>query len=203
MRNLGDRFEIRNIVPRVPDGLDVNRLGATINGRTDVLRLITLDEFGVDPQAREEDLELVVGTTVKVAGGDNVVPSVGQGGDGHELRGLAGRGGNSSHAAFEGRNALFKDIDRRLEKISAPIPGIRLIGGTYIHDATVDVSEFLEAKQPRAVGGVIEGVGLTLMSNSNLLHRLSGMSYGGGIDGHCASVGCGVRFLTGRVVSQR
>lgn len=44
-------------------------------------------------------------------------------------------------------------------------PGVGLDGGTYIHDATVDVSEFLEAKQPRAVGGVIEGVGLMLVSN--------------------------------------
>lgn len=120
MRNLGDRFKIRNIVPRVPDGLNVNGLGAIINGRTDVLGLISLDEFGVDPQAREHDLELVVGATVEVAGGDNVVPSVGQGGDGHELRGLTGRGGNSSHAAFEGRNALLEDIDRRLESISRP-----------------------------------------------------------------------------------
>lgn len=31
---------------------------------------------------------------------------------------------------------------------------------TYIHDTTVDVTELLEAKEPGAVCGVIEGVGL-------------------------------------------
>lgn len=31
---------------------------------------------------------------------------------------------------------------------------------TDIHDTAVDVAEFLEAKEPRALGGVIENVGL-------------------------------------------
>lgn len=30
----------------------------------------------------------------------------------------------------------------------------------YVHDATVDVAKFLEAKEPRSVGGVIECVAL-------------------------------------------
>lgn len=31
---------------------------------------------------------------------------------------------------------------------------------TYVHDAAVDVAKLLKAEQPRAMGGVIEGVAL-------------------------------------------
>lgn len=34
----------------------------------------------------------------------------------------------------------------------------------YVHDAGVDVAELLEAKEPRAVGRVIEDVGLVSVS---------------------------------------
>ena len=34
----------------------------------------------------------------------------------------------------------------------------------YIHDPTVDVAELFEAKEPRAMGGVIEGIALVRKS---------------------------------------
>lgn len=34
--------------------------------------------------------------------------------------------------------------------------------GAYIHDSAVDVAEFLEAKEPRAMSGVIERITLQL-----------------------------------------
>lgn len=109
--NLGDSLEIRNVVTRVSNGLEVNGLGAVIDGGRDILCLVSLDELGRDSQTRQENLELVVSATVQVAGRDDVVASVSQGSKGHELRGLAGGGGHSGNTALESSNSLLEDID--------------------------------------------------------------------------------------------
>lgn len=117
MGNLGDGLEIRDVVPRVSNGLEVNGLGVVVNGGRDILCLVTLDELGLDAQTRQEDLELVVGATVQVAGRDDVIASMSESSKGHELRGLAGRGGHSSNTALEGSNSLLEDIHGGLESL--------------------------------------------------------------------------------------
>lgn len=81
--DLGDLLKIRDVVARVSDGLDVDGLGLLVDGGSDILRLVTVDELGLDSQAREHDLELVVGTAIEVGGGDDVVAGVGKGSNGH------------------------------------------------------------------------------------------------------------------------
>jgi len=71
--NLHDLLKIRNVVSRIANLLDINRLGLLVDQLFKVFRLVALDEFGLDPQAGQEDLELVIGAAVEVGGGDNIV----------------------------------------------------------------------------------------------------------------------------------
>ena len=90
MRNLGNSLEIRYVVSGVSNSLYVNSLGTVINSGSDIRCTVAIHKFGLNAQSRQEDLELVVGAAVEVAGRDDVVAGVGQGRDGHELGCLAG-----------------------------------------------------------------------------------------------------------------
>lgn len=114
MRSLGDGLKIRYIIPRVTDAFDVDGLGAVVDGGGEVLGRVTLDELGLDAEAGQQHLELVVGAAVQVRRRDDVVAGARERRDGHELRGLAGRRRERRHAALEGCDALLEDIDRRL-----------------------------------------------------------------------------------------
>lgn len=52
MCNLSDSLKVRYVISGVADTLEVYGLGSVVNGRCKVLRLITLDEFGVDSESR-------------------------------------------------------------------------------------------------------------------------------------------------------
>lgn len=81
--DLCNRLEIRDVVSRVANALDVDGLGLVVNGGTNVLWLVALDKLGLDTEAREHDLELVVGSAIEVRSGDNVVAGMSEGGNGH------------------------------------------------------------------------------------------------------------------------
>ena len=66
--DLGNSLNIRNVVPRVANALNVDGLGLVVDGGGNVLGLVAVDELGLDPEAGKEDLELVVGATVEVGG---------------------------------------------------------------------------------------------------------------------------------------
>lgn len=141
MGYLRDGFEIRDIVPRIPNGLEIDRLGLVVNGSSNIFRLVSLHELGRDSQPREHHLELIVRAAIQIAGRDNIVTGMREGRDGHELRGLARGCGNGGNTALQGCDALFKDIYCR------------------VHYATIDVAELFEAEEPGAVGRVIEDIG--------------------------------------------
>jgi hypothetical protein len=159
--DLGNGGNVGDVVLGVANALDVHGLGLVVDGSLDVLDAITVDELGVDAEAGQEDLELVVGAAVEQRGGDDVVAGVSQGVDGDELSGLAGRGGQGSDTSLEGSDTLLEDVDGGLrEDVSAERVGCRGSRKTHVHDTAVDVAELLEAKEPRAVGRVIEGEAL-------------------------------------------
>lgn len=114
--DLGNGLEIGNVVPGVTNALDVDGLGLVVDEGGNVLGLITVGELGLDAKAGEQDLELVVGATVEVGGGDNVVAGVSEGSDGDELGSLARGGGNSGDTALKSSYPLLEDIDGRLVK---------------------------------------------------------------------------------------
>jgi hypothetical protein len=164
MRNLGNSLKVRHVIARVANSLHVNGLGAVVNRSRDISRIVALDELGLDAQAREEHLELVVGAAVEVAGCDDVVAGMRQRCEGEELRGLARRGGDSGDAAFESCDAFLEDIDGGLALLVWFLLLTRswYEGGTYVRNPRVDVAEFLETEESRAVGRVIEDEGLEI-----------------------------------------
>lgn len=109
--DLGDSLDVWDVVLGVSNTLDVDGLGFIINGSGQVLRLVTDDELGVDAQSWEEDLQLVVGSSVEVRRRHDVVAGMCEGRDSHELSGLTRAGCDGGHAALEGRKALLKDVD--------------------------------------------------------------------------------------------
>lgn len=115
MRDFRNGLEIRNIILRVTNTLDVNCLGVLVDGCCQVLGLVSIHKLCLDTQTREEDLQLIVGSTVEVGRRDDVVSRVRERCKGHELRGLAGASRHSCDAAFQGRDALLEDINGGLE----------------------------------------------------------------------------------------
>ena len=99
----------------VSNALDVDSLGLVVNCGSNVCWVVSVDKLGLDSESWEEDLELVVCASVEVRGRDDVISGVGKSCNGHELCGLAGRGGNGSNTSLEGSHSLLKDIDRGLE----------------------------------------------------------------------------------------
>jgi hypothetical protein len=89
MGQLCNPGQVWDVVTRVADALDIHGLGLVVDGGGEVFGLVAVDKLGGDSQAREGHLELVVGATIQVGCRHDVVPRVGQGGDGHELRRLA------------------------------------------------------------------------------------------------------------------
>jgi hypothetical protein len=53
VRNLGECLEVRHIIPRVANALNIDGLGAFIYCGGKVLGLIAVDELGLDTKARE------------------------------------------------------------------------------------------------------------------------------------------------------
>ena len=89
MCHLDNLLEIWYIVSRIANTLQIDSLGLVINQFLEFLSVIAFNEFSRDAHAGEGDFELVVGAAVEIGGRDDVVTCVGEGGDGHELGGLA------------------------------------------------------------------------------------------------------------------
>lgn len=89
MCDLSYGLEVWDIILWVSNALKIYGLGVLVNCGSKILRLVSVDELGVDAQSREEDFQLVVGSTVKVGRGYNIVSSMCQCRNCHELSSLA------------------------------------------------------------------------------------------------------------------
>ena len=135
----GDRFQVGNLAGGVGDGLAEDGAGFVVNRIGKSLRILGIDKFDGDPEGREDVVELGVAAAVKVAGGDDVVASLGEVDDGVEDGGGTGSEGEATHfrSAFHEGNALFEDVVGR------------------IHDPRIDVAQLLQGEE---IGGVLRGV---------------------------------------------
>jgi hypothetical protein len=100
MGNLGDSLEVRNVIFWVSNALNIYRLGLVIDGRSEVLWLVSIDELCIYAESWEEDFQLVVGSSVEVGCRDNVVAGVCNCCNGHEL-------GSLTRTCCDGRNTPF------------------------------------------------------------------------------------------------
>lgn len=111
MGDLGQTLKIRDVVLWVSDALDVDSLGILVNCGGEIGWVLSLDELGGDAESWEQDLQLVVCASVEVRGGDDVVSSMCERGNGHELSSLSGCCCDCCDTALEGCDSLLEDID--------------------------------------------------------------------------------------------
>src|SRR6266511_2322958 len=70
VRELRERLEVGDVVARVADRLDVERLRLRSDRLLPLAEVVLLDELRGDPEARQRHLELVVRAAVELRGGD-------------------------------------------------------------------------------------------------------------------------------------
>ncbi len=62
--NLGNRLKVWHVVFWVANTLNVDSLGVLINCGRKILGVVSIDELGVYAQPWQEDLQLIVGSSV-------------------------------------------------------------------------------------------------------------------------------------------
>ena len=130
-RHLGDREDGQF---RVRQRLGVIGAGARVGGAAEILGIGGVDEADLDPLVLQRVGEQVPGAAVEVGRRDDVVAGAGEVLQRQRARRLTARHRQRGDAAFERRDALLQHVVGR------------------VHDARIDVAEFLEREQ---VGGVV------------------------------------------------
>ena len=74
MGNVRNRADIRHVETRIANRLAEHHFGVALDRLGKVLRILGVDEGAGDAELRQDVVELGVGTTVQVAGRDNVIP---------------------------------------------------------------------------------------------------------------------------------
>ena len=157
----GDALKVRHIVLGVAQALQVHAARVLVGQLGDALGLSGVEEACLDVQLGKGLGEQGPGPAVEAGGGDEVLPGMGDGQYGGCDGGLAGGHGQAGGSAVQGGQALLEHI----------------VGG--VHQAGVDVPEFLQGEQIGRVFGVPKVVG------------------GGGVDGHGPGTGGWIRLLAG------
>ena len=158
---LASRLNVGDVEFGIAQGLSVDSPRFPVDGRPQAVKIVGIDKAYGDAQPRQRVVEQVVGAAIERGGGDDLVSGAGQRGNGQGFGGLAGGGGQRGRSPFERGHPLLEDIRRR------------------VHDAGVDVAEFLQGKEPGGMIGVLEDVG------------------GGLVDGNGARSGRGIGLLPG------
>lgn len=89
MSNLRNFLKVWHIISWIPNRLHVDGLGLIVDLRRQLLGILARDEPGGDTKTGQEDFELVIGTSVEIGGGDDVVTCLCKGSNDHELGRLA------------------------------------------------------------------------------------------------------------------
>ena len=116
MGNLDNLLNIGNVVFGVANTLNVDGLGLVVDEAGKLFGIISFDELGFNAEPGQKDFELIVGSSVQVGGRDDIIPCMGQSGKSHELGRLARGGSDGGDTSFQRGDALFENIDRRLEE---------------------------------------------------------------------------------------
>ncbi len=119
MRHLAYSLKVRHIISWVSDTFQIHRLRLVVDQMLEIFGLIPIDELRIDTQPGKENLELIVGPSIQIRSGHDVVAGMCECGNRHELSRLARRGCDGRNAAFQGCNTLLEYIHRRLSLLSA------------------------------------------------------------------------------------
>ena len=138
---LGDGLDVHEVGVRVADGLDEDAFRVRTDGIGEPLcARLRLDKGHVDAPVLCRVREEVVGAAIDGLLRDDVVARMGECLDRRRDRRCARGKGECRRAALECRDALFKDVLRR------------------IHQASVDVARILECKAVGSVLRIVEDV---------------------------------------------
>jgi hypothetical protein len=140
VRHLRDRLEIRDVVGRVADGLDVEEPRVVVDQPRERVRGRRVGKPGLDPEILEGVGEQRVRPAVQGFRRHEVLPRARD--VQHRQRDRRGtrRDAQRAHAAIQRGHTFFEHV------------------GGRVHDARVDVSEFLEPEQTGRVRRVFEHV---------------------------------------------
>ena len=114
MRHLAYSLKVWDVVSWVSDALQIYHLGLVVDQMLEIFRLVPIDEFGMDPQPGQENLELIVGPPVQIRSGYDVVAGMCECDNRHELSRLSRGCCHGGDAAFQRCDALLNHIHRGL-----------------------------------------------------------------------------------------
>ena len=163
----GDGFEVGHVTPRVTQGFEVDGAGIVIDGFAEVFGIALIDEFGLDAVLGERVVEQVIGSAIQAGRRNDILTGFDDVHDRQRFSSLSGGDRQGTSAPFEQCEAFFQHV------------------GGGVHQAGVDVPEFLQAEQSGRVISIIKGVGGRL------------------VDRNGAGIGGAVGFLTAMQTESR
>ncbi len=141
LRDGGISLDVRDVKRGIADRLNEEEARFFCNRRLDGREIVDRREIHLDARVRQDGVELREGAAVEVARRDDLVAGAGDVRNGEEDRRRPGGEGPRRRAALQRREALLQHVVRR------------------VHEPGVDVAEFLESEQIRAMLRIVEVVG--------------------------------------------
>ena len=135
------RLQVGDRAGGIAHALGVERLGAAVDQRLEILGTLARGDAAVDAEPVQRRAELVVGASVEERRGDDVVPFGRQRKHGDQDGRHARRDGERPHSPVQGGDTLF--VGRR--------------GGVL--QARIDVAAFAQLEEPCGVVAVFEPIG--------------------------------------------
>ena len=181
--DVGDFLDREDGQFRVGQRLGVIGAGLIVGRAAKCLGIGRIDEAHLDPLVLQRVGEQIPGAAIQVGRTDHVVARLGDVLDRQRRRRLARSHGQRRDPALERGNALFQHV------------------GGRIHQAGIDVAQFLQRKQVRRVLGAVELIGRGLMNRHGdrsggrigAESRMQGQGFGMGALGRHGRVSCAPR----------
>ena len=141
VRRVGDRAEVRDVVLRIAEALEVDAPGVLVDEIVDLLWMVRIEEAHFDAHALHGLGEERPGAAIEARRRDEVLPRVADREDGGRDRGLTRGEGERRCAAVHRGEPLLEDVVRR------------------VREARVDVAELREPEECGRVVRRVEDVG--------------------------------------------
>lgn len=121
MCDLGDGIYIWNVAVRIAESLEVDELGVVLDCILDFLQIMCINESRINTEFLQREFQEVVGAALDRLLCYDVVACLCEGGDSVRY-GCSTRGNSKrSRAAFEGCDALFQYINRRVRQAAIDV----------------------------------------------------------------------------------
>ena len=141
VRELAQHRQVQHIEAGIAEGFAIEHFGIRADRRTPGIDVARVNEAGIDAKAAQRVVEQIMRAAVKCARSDDVRPGPGNRCQPQMQCGLAARGGQTGHAAFERGDALFEH------------------GSGRVGNARIHMARTLHVEQARRVIRILEHEG--------------------------------------------